>query len=200
MNIDDRMFDFKDYYSMVAERLPKDSIIVEVGLGNGASSLFLAQTLTNMKKSFKLYMIDSLSYGGTEQLNELIKNIVASGCAESIELMPLDSLNASCKFNDHFFDFVMLDSSHTYPQTKAEIKLWWSKVKDGCALAGHDIFSEENPGVREAVEEMIPVTYTREPLDETIFEPTKVLQYYQTEKGLGVWEATKESFVKLNKL
>ncbi len=144
-------------------------------------------------------MVDNLAYGGDNQLAELIKNIIASGIA-SIHFMPLDSLNASCKFNDHFFDFGMLDSSHTYPQTKAEIKLWWSKIKDGGILAGHDIFSEENPGVREAVEEMIPVTYTREPLEETIFEPTKVLQYYQTEKGLGVWEATKQSFVKLNKL
>ncbi len=193
------MFDFPGYYKKIAEWLPDNCVIAEVGLADGASAIFLAQTLLSLKKKFKLFMIDSMSYGGMNQVITLTKNIMESGIpASCIELIAVDSLNASCKFSDGTFDFVMLDSSHEYEPTKAEIRLWWRKILDGGILAGHDIFSEENPGVKQAVEEVIPVTFTRPQLNETIFEPTKVLQYYQTDKGLGVWEATKESFVKLN--
>ena len=150
------MFDFQQYYQGIAQKLPQDSRIVEVGVADGKSAIYLAETLANMNKRFHLTMIDNLDYGNVEQLTEILRNIQRSGLSEFISFLPFDSLAASCKFNDNSLQFVFIDSSHRYEPTKAEIRLWYRKVMDGYLLSGHDYFSEENPGVRTAVDEVIP--------------------------------------------
>lgn len=172
------MFDFAAYYDEVAEQLPHHCIIAEVGIADGASSLYLAEKLQSIKKDFTLIMIDNLDYGKENQLNEIIRNVQKSGLSEYINILPIDSLNASLKFNDGALDFVFLDSGHTFELTKAEIRLWMRKVKDGGILAGHDYLSEENPGVREAVNEVL--------------HGYPNLHFPETEKGYGVWEIKKE--------
>lgn len=170
------MFDFQSHYQRIAERLPQDARIVEIGVADGKSAIFLAETLANMNKRFHLTMIDSLDYGREEQLTEILRNIQKSGLAEYITLLPMDSLYASCKFNDHSLHFVFIDSSHKYEYTKAEIRLWYRKVMDGFVLSGHDYHSEENPGVRQAVDEVVPVGRLRTSL---------------TENKCGVWMVEK---------
>lgn len=150
------MFDFQGYYQNIALRLPQDARIVEIGVADGKSSIYLAETLANLNKRFHLTMIDNLAYGNHEQLTEILRNIQRSGLSEFISFLPMDSLSASCRFNDHSLHFVFIDSSHQYEQTKAEIRLWYRKVMDGFFLSGHDYFSEENPGVKIAVDEVIP--------------------------------------------
>lgn len=39
---------------------------------------------------------------------------------------------------DGYFDFVYLDASHGYEDVKAELPLWWKKLRSGGVLAGHD--------------------------------------------------------------
>jgi cephalosporin hydroxylase len=92
----------------------------------------------------------------------------------------MDSLAASCKFNDHSLNFVFLDSSHKYEETKAEIRLWYRKLLDGSILAGHDYESPENPGVRQAVDEVIPVEH---------------LTVFSTDNNCGVWSVVKNPHV-----
>lgn len=41
-------------------------------------------------------------------------------------------------FEDGWFDYVYIDSDHTYEAVKKDIELWWPKVKEGGILAGHD--------------------------------------------------------------
>lgn len=170
------MFDFQDHYRKIADRLPQDARIVEVGVADGKSAIYLAEALANMNKRFHLTMIDSLDYGRTEQLTEIIRNIQRSGLSEHINLLPMDSLYASCKFNDHSLHFVFIDSSHKYEYTKAEIRLWYRKVMDGYLLSGHDYYSEENPGVRQAVNEVIPAS--------------KIITSH-TDNNCGVWAVEK---------
>lgn len=168
----ENMFDFEDYYSSIAEWLPSNSNIAEVGCADGRSGIYLAEKIHSLGKGFRLYMIDNMAYGGDDQMFTLMKNIFGSGMDQWITLVRSGSLDASCKFPDHLLDFVFLDSSHQYPQTKAELLLWPHKIKTGGILAGHDYFSTENPGVYQAVQEMIP-------LDK--------LETHQTRHGLGVW-------------
>lgn len=170
------MFDFRAYYEWVAMNLPQDARIVEIGVADGKSSIYLAETLANMNKRFHLTMIDSLDYGHYEQLTEILMNIQKSGLSEHIRFLPIDSLAASCKFNDNSLQFVFIDSSHKYEQTKAEIRLWYRKVMDGFMLSGHDYFSEDNPGVRMAVDEVIP---------------ERKLKTIVTENKCGVWMVEK---------
>jgi cephalosporin hydroxylase len=171
------MFDFKGYYESIAQSLPQDCRIVEIGVADGKSSIYLAEALANMNKRFHLTMIDSLDYGHTEQLTEILMNIQKSKLSEHIQFLPFDSLKASCKFNDGSLHFVFIDSSHKYEETKAEIRLWYRKLFDGSTLAGHDYFSQENPGVKMAVDEVIPVD---------------LLETYATENNCGVWAIRKE--------
>lgn len=193
--LDSRMFDFHDFYDMVAGELPNDCIIAEVGVANGASALYLAEKLHEQGKNFKLYMIDNMAYGGADQLSDIIKNVQRSGLGEFIEIMPMDSLNASTKFNDNSLHFVFLDSSHTYPMTKAEILLWLNKVSYGSRLAGHDFNETEGVDVLLAVTELLPREILRPPIPEQeTFQPEPFLQVHNTSKGLGVWSVVKKFY------
>lgn len=137
-NIPHDLFDFEDFYTDIANQLPDNCRIAEVGVADGASAIFLAETLHAQGKTFNLRMIDSLDYGKLYQLNVLYKNVYESGLHKSIEIVPVDSLNASLKYPDDYFDFVFIDTGHTFELTKAEIRLWIRKVKHGGILAGHD--------------------------------------------------------------
>lgn len=170
------MCDFHDFYRSIAQKLPNDCRIVEVGVADGHSAIFIAETLADMGKKFELYMIDSLSYGGTEQANTIIRNIVKSGLGESITFLQMSSLDASCKWPDNWAHFVFLDSSHTYEQTKAEIRLWYRKVMFGHTLAGHDYNANDGEQVYNAVNEVLP---------------NRLI--YITPKSLGVWSIKKET-------
>ena len=166
------MCDFHDYYTEVAKKLPNKARIVEVGVADGHSAIFLAETLADMNKEFELYLIESMDYGGDEQANTIIKNIIKSGLGDRITLIQSGSLDASCKWPDGWAHFVFIDASHKYEETKADIRLWYRKVIDGGILAGHDM--NESCGVWQAVKEVIPAA--------------KVVD---TEKNLGVWEIKK---------
>jgi cephalosporin hydroxylase len=172
------MCDFHDFYRRIAQELPNDCRIIEVGVADGHSAIYLAETLANMGKKFKLVMIDSLDYGRAEQANTIMRNIVKSGLAEHIEFLQCSSLDASCKFPDNWAHFVFLDSSHTYEQTKAEIRLWYRKVMHNHTLAGHDMNMEAGHEVYKAVTEVIPFYFAN-----------------QTAKGLGVWYIKKNEHV-----
>lgn len=170
--ISDSMFDFKSFYDRMADLMPHNAVLAEVGVANGASALYLAQAMHDKGKPFKLYMIDNLDYGKTDQLQTIMNNVVQSGLGKFIEIMPIDSLNASCRFPDVHFDFVFIDASHKYEFTKADIRLWYRKIKENGILAGHDFNAEEGAEVLQAVNEVIPAN---------------ALKLEATEKGYGLW-------------
>lgn len=176
IDAESNMFDFQNYYQAVAEQMPNGARLVEAGVSNGRSIIFLAEALLNLGKEFRLIGVDNLSYGGAKQLNTIISNIGKSGLGEYIEFWALDSLVASCEFNDGYLHHVFLDSSHQYQQTKQELRCWHSKILHGFFLSGHDYFSEENPGVRQAINEMIPA-------DRLVTQ--------QTTNGNGIWSVVK---------
>ncbi len=175
-SMDQRMFDFRIFYDAAAKRMPKGARLVEVGIADGASSIFMAETLLNLgNDEFTLYMVDNLAYGNTDQLNTVMRHVQAAGIARWVDILPVDSLNASLHFNDQYLDFVFIDSNHTYELTKAEIRLWSRKIRLGGMLA------EE--AVRNGVNEVIP---------------RKFRHTEQTEKECGVWWLEIDPYVQLN--
>lgn len=151
--IPNTMFDFKSFYDFIADAMPNNCRIAEIGNADGASAIYLGEKLQELGKDFRIQMIDSCAYGGQEQRNTLIRNIVGSGLGGKLIFMEMDSLNASLKFPDGYFHTVFIDSGHTYELGKAEIRLWHRKVMDGWFLSGHDIYS--HPEVKQAIDEVM---------------------------------------------
>ena len=54
---------------------------------------------------------------------------------------------------DRTLDFVFADSDHSKAGTLEAINTWWSKVRPGGLMAGHDLDYSGFPGVRQAVVE-----------------------------------------------
>ncbi len=166
------MFDFHAFYDAIAELLPDNSVIAEVGLADGASAVYLAEALLNKGKVFKFHWIDNLAYGGADQLSTLIKHLTAAKLGRYVEILPYDSLNASCRFPDCHFDFVFIDASHRFEYTKADARLWYRKIKMGGILAGHDFNEQEGVEVHSAIKLVVP---------------TDRLVWHTTENCWGVW-------------
>ncbi len=116
--------------------LPKNCIITEIGVDKGDFS-FKIISLTHPKK---LYLIDTW---GSERYNENKMNYVTKRFQEKIDAGIVTIKRGTSekelnKFEDNFFDWVYIDTSHSYKQTVKELELCRMKVKDGGIIAGHD--------------------------------------------------------------
>lgn len=189
------MFDFSDYYDKIAEEMPANCRVVEIGAGDGASALYLAKKLYDLNKSFKLYMVDNMDYGGYLQMKTIYQNIIKSGLGEYIEVIPMSSLEASKLFNEEYLHFIFLDSSHQYDETKESIRVWFPKLVSGYKFGGHDFY--EYNTVRDAVYDTIPLEFQRPQLDETVFEVEDILNIVQTKNNYGIWEFKKRWYLEL---
>ena len=73
-----------------------------------------------------------------------------------IELLRLTGTEASYRFPQHHFDMVFIDGDHSYEGCKQDIQHWYSKVKPGGWLCGHDYkHPSYNFGVHLAVDEFL---------------------------------------------
>jgi hypothetical protein len=197
--LDNRMFDFKNWYDFIAKELPNNCRIVEVGSGDGASAIYLAEAILNLGKTIdKFYLVDNMQYGKFEQFKTIFLNIANAGLLDWLDIIPMDSVKASKLFNGNSLDFVFIDSSHEYNMTKKEAKTWYSKIKDDGIISGHDVLSYENPGVGKAIYEVFPFNIKRETIDEPghyqEFESEQFLHVMETDKNLGVWWCRKKFY------
>jgi len=77
-----------------------------------------------------------------------------------IKVLRMLSTDAAQQFADGYFDFVYLDANHTYSSVKSDLEAWWSKVRPGGVLAGHDYVDQTTNdgtkfGVIQSVDEFI---------------------------------------------
>jgi len=68
-------------------------------------------------------------------------------------ILVADQVRAADCVAEGSLDFVFVDSDHSKAGTLEAIDTWWSKVRPGGLMAGHDLDYPGFPGVREAVEE-----------------------------------------------
>ena len=57
---------------------------------------------------------------------------------KNVEIMKMESLDASLKFSDNYFDFVYIDANHDYDFILKDLKAWFPKVKNKGILFGDD--------------------------------------------------------------
>jgi hypothetical protein len=177
----EEMSDFEPFYRTIASKLPAHAWCAELGVADGRSVILLASLMSYHGKPCTIWAVENFSYGGDNQRRDFDRNLKNSG-EDTIVLMDMETLVGACRCQDEQFDFVFVDSSHLYENTKAEIRLWMDKIKMGGVLAGHDY--SDNPQVKQAVDEMIPADH---------------LKIVETEHGHGVWWVERTPFLKLNK-
>jgi hypothetical protein len=141
--------------------LKNDIVGCELGVFEGSFSEILLST----NKFKRLYLVDlfegEINSGDTSGNNivykdgqKLQKTVSEKFKNEKrIEVVKKDSVSFLNAFPDNFFDFVYIDTSHKYEQTKAELKACLNKVKKSGIIAGHDYNAHRFSGVVKAVDE-----------------------------------------------
>ena len=138
--------------------LPKHQVCAEIGVNKGD---FSAQML-ELTLPAKLHLIDA--WGDPKRYHDGLQLLVEERFRDEIARQRVEinrglSTDVLATFPDGYFDWVYLDTAHTYSVTSAELALLEHKVKRDGIIAGHD-YSMGNwvggvrYGVIEAVHEL----------------------------------------------
>ena len=139
-------FTYPTLYSNMVEKYPTNSHFVEVGTWKGMSAAYMAVEIINSNKDIKFDCIDIWDYldtqsdipeGSFENLYEIFLNNI-SPVKHIINPIRELSWDGAKHYGDKSLDFVFIDAAHDYESVKKDINAWFSKVKDGGTIAGHD--------------------------------------------------------------
>jgi predicted O-methyltransferase YrrM len=145
-------FNYPDTYKYIVNQLPDPAVIVEVGVWDGESTVFMAEFIKASGKNIKFYTVDPFAPFKIDgvwhqaNINVYFENIRGY----QVETIIKSSVEAAKNFQDESLDFVFIDANHEYESIKEDIKAWLPKVKKGGILGGHDYAD----GVKKAVDEM----------------------------------------------
>lgn len=138
--IDENWFTYPNLYTEVINLCDKNSIshFVEVGSWKGKSACYMAVEIINSKKNIKFDCVDC--WLDEEVYKTFINNI--EPVKMNIKVIKSFSNKIVNNYNDNSLDFVFIDAHHSYESVKEDINLWYSKIKIGGIIAGHDFWDE----------------------------------------------------------
>ncbi|MDA7948236.1 MAG: class I SAM-dependent methyltransferase [Hyphomicrobiaceae bacterium] len=123
------------------DQLPQDGVVAEIGVAFGD----FTNRIMERNKPRKLHLVDAWETerfrAGLEQLRGRFADEISNG---AIEINQGLSIERMTEFPDGYFDWVYIDTDHSYPTTREELHLAARKVKPGGYIAGHD-FTSGNP-------------------------------------------------------
>ncbi|NVK53925.1 MAG: class I SAM-dependent methyltransferase [Flavobacteriaceae bacterium] len=136
--------------------LPKNGVVAELGVDHGDFS----QKILEICQPFKLHLVDvwkSERYPEKlfHEVGKKFQSEIKNGIVEINRGLSTVVVN---QFPDKYFDWIYIDTAHTYSVTKAELETYLPKMKQGGIIAGHDFIVGEidvpwKYGVIEAVYE-----------------------------------------------
>jgi predicted O-methyltransferase YrrM len=139
-------FGYEDLYSLIVNKFETNSHFVEVGVWKGMSACYMAVEIINSGKNIRFDCVDTWEYIDTSneinqhQFNELFnvfsKNI--EPVKNNINIVKSISWDGALNYDDNSLDFVFIDAGHDYESVKKDLNAWFSKVKKGGIIAGHD--------------------------------------------------------------
>jgi hypothetical protein len=136
------------------ELFPKNGIVAELGVDKGDFSEIILKTCSPSK----LHLVDvweSERYNETKKLNVASK-FEKEVNAKTVEINLGYSTEVVKQFPDDYFDWVYIDTTHSYKTTIEELNLYSRKIKPGGLIAGHDyIVGNWNGMVRYGVIEAV---------------------------------------------
>ncbi|MBK8635151.1 MAG: class I SAM-dependent methyltransferase [Saprospiraceae bacterium] len=136
--------------------LPKEGVVAELGVDEGKFS----EKIIEICKPKTLHLVDVWD---TARFSQVKKEQVAAKFAKeinegSVQIQVGLSTKVVEQFKDEYFDWIFIDTDHSYKTTLEELNLWSKKVKPNGIIVCHDfIVGNWNAmiryGVREAVYE-----------------------------------------------
>lgn len=129
--------------------------IVEIGSYLGGTAWHFAQIQRDNRGKF--YAVDPWNFDGDIRTHGDIsrgftENMRDAGLIEHVAVLQMTSKAAAEKFDDGSVDMVFIDGDHSKKGCGDDIADWWSKLRVGGVMCGHD-YCQEFPGVVEAVAE-----------------------------------------------
>lgn len=116
------------------KKLPPNGVIAEIGVYLGDYALEMLEATTPSK----LFLVDRWD-GPFKQCKPVVDKKFAEEVKNGrVTIMQQDSLEALRSFDDEFFDWIYLDSDHSYAHTKLELEIACKKIKKGGLICGHD--------------------------------------------------------------
>lgn len=114
----------------------KKAVVAEIGVDEGV----FTQSIVNTCYPTKLHLIDiwgtaRYSEMKASSVKEKFKNQLTSG---SMEITRKLSTDAAKDFEESYFDWIYIDTDHTYETTLSELYAFSEKVKKDGIIAGHD--------------------------------------------------------------
>ena len=62
---------------------------------------------------------------------------------QNVNILDLNSREASSKYQDNFFDYIYIDAEHTYNAVTKDLEVWYPKLKKNGTLFGDDYYWRE---------------------------------------------------------
>ena len=156
---------------LLLEQMPKNAVVAEIGVDRGR----FAERIYEVTQPKQLHLIDlfQFEYQITD-VNKLFDN------KADVKMHQIKSADAGQLFEDEYFDWIYIDTDHTYETTKAELNAFADKIKPGGFISGHDYFQVGvsngfSYGVMSAVHEFVVINnwklyaVTLEPLENQSF-------------------------------
>lgn len=196
--------DAKALESIVQMILKENIKVVEIGSWKGMSTSVLAKTVKPFNGT--IFAVDH--WAGSDgvpqhtqaKTNDILStfryNMKALGVLDIIHPMVMNSKTAASIFVDDSIDMVFIDADHRYSQAKADIEMWYPKLKSGGIICGHDSeekytkFGEYKAVVDQHLEEDVIVGICHPGVVKALFDVFG--NNYNTEPNSSIWWHKKE--------
>jgi hypothetical protein len=123
----------------------------EIGCAFGAN----AANILSQWKGERLYMVDPWASQSPEVYREQHDKVPYDGWYQDcqklaekdqrITLIRKLSVDGAKEIPDYSLDFAYIDGNHGYGPVLEDMDSWWSKVKIGGVMGGHDYYTDTNP-------------------------------------------------------
>jgi predicted O-methyltransferase YrrM len=181
-------FSFPFLYKEMVSEVESPAHFVELGVWKGASAAFMAQEIWLSEKSIRFDAIDWFEgAGGTvfsegenadwlyKHCLENLKPAIDVGCVNVLKLTTREAVKL---YEDESLDFCFHDAAHEFDPVYEDVNNWWSKIKPGGVMAGHDYATGCFPAVQQAVDQ---------------FAAEKNLSVTNRQGGEGCWYIKKDT-------
>jgi len=134
--------------------LPKEGIVAELGVDEGHFSELILKTCHPKK----MILVD---FWGSKRFNQNKRKSVEEKFTSQIKSGKVQieigySTDVGGRFQDNYFDWIYIDTDHSYKTTIEELEVWRPKVKEHGIITGHDyIIGNWNSMIRYGVIEAV---------------------------------------------